>query len=215
MTRIAATTLALAAGRPGWSSPISFSSLSLAQGFSYQATRQDAFGIVPTLQIGSTVISSDILCKLPVTKDGTPAKVQAAGVLSSFSWAGGAGDQINLKFNVSTANKAKIAHLLATGANSLTVTFSFAVFTYDPVSRQYFTAITNSPTLTGKLQGLVAKQSGKFELSVANEQGKVVAMPPNWEIQLSVAAPTSAQTIQYQASHGVTATKPWGFSVGH
>ncbi len=145
-----------------------------------------------------------------MTPDGNPAQAQVVGVLSSFSWAGGAGDLLNLKFNVSTATKNKIVGILMDQFSVPTVSFSFAVFQYDPVSGQFFSALTNSAKFTESLQGTVAKQGTKLLLSVSNVPGTAVANPQNWEVQLSIASAATGQNIQFQSGPGNKLTKSWG-----
>ncbi|MCC5709543.1 hypothetical protein LH488_27955, partial [Klebsiella pneumoniae] len=109
-----AAVIALFAAAGADAAAISDTSLSLKQGFDFNRDAQESFGFLTPLTIGTpgsapaVVIKSDFTVKSPLTA----APMNVVGVLSSYTWAGGASDPMTFKANISTGNKQLIQKLL-------------------------------------------------------------------------------------------------------
>jgi hypothetical protein len=112
-------------------------------------TKLDGFG----LPVGG--IKADLQVSDPLTAgNGTPLVVPVAGVIEKFSWAGGAGDPLELDFYVSQENAFQIKALQQTTLKNTAVkVLDFLIADYDQETKAWFTALIPGQPLSGTILG--------------------------------------------------------------
>jgi hypothetical protein len=101
-------------------------------------------------------LKADLMVFNPMTtpKDGAPVSMPVVGVLEKFSWAGGAGDPLQLDFYVSQENAFQIKALQQITLKNTTVkAVNFAVVDYDQETKAWFTALALGQPLSGIITG--------------------------------------------------------------
>ena len=177
--------------------------LDVTQGFNFSAGSQTPVGYLTSLTLGTTTYTPDITVKVPTAPQTTKAVV---GVLSSAQWNGGKTDPIQLKAQISTANKQKVAVYVQSPTN-LSAQFTFVVYAYDPVSKAYYASLTG--TGTASLQAQVVKTGTAVEVALDTSPGSV-ASPQNWGLSIAFAPQLVSQTLTYKTSPSASVVKPWG-----
>ncbi len=160
--------------------------LDVAQGFTFDPTKQTAFGYIKSLSIGTNVFKPDLAGKDP-TNAG--AAMPAVAVLNSVSWPGGM-SPIILSGQVSVLNRQLLASLSLTSTPSRKVVVDFVVYAYDPVRKTYYKSCYPASTLAAVLAG----SAGKFNLSVASAPSPDIPKPINFALKIGMVAATN-QTI--------------------
>ena len=112
-------------------------------------TKLDGFGL-PSGGIKADLQVSDPLA----AGNGKPLVVPVAGVLEKFSWAGGAGDPLELDFYVSQENAFQIRALQQTTfTNTAVKVLDFLIADYDQEAKAWFTALIPGQPLSGIITG--------------------------------------------------------------
>lgn len=175
------------------------------QGFEFRQDVQDHVGIVTALKIGAKDLKADF-SEIISPEDGKK-KVKAVGVISGIDFAGGKADPIAVNFNVSTANKVELMTMLDAGLVDVSVTFTFEVWSYDPIKKAYYKAFHNNGE---KTEGLVAKSGSDFLLAVSGTPDGIVDNPLNYAASIVINPANKAQALQYANSSAAKASMPFG-----
>ena len=182
---------------------VSYTGLDVEQGFNFQRDDQPSVGFLTSLTLGGTVYTPDFTVTVPTNPPSTKTVV---GVLSSQTWNGGLADPIQLKAQISTANKQKVA-LYQHSASNLTAQFTFVIYSYDPAVQTWFVSLTG--TGTSSLQAQVVKVGTTVEVTLDTTPGSVLS-PQNWGVAIAFAPQLVHQTLTLKPSSGTTVTKSWG-----
>ena len=177
----------------------------LKQGFEFRQDVQDYVGIVTAIKIGQKELKADF-SEIISPEDGKK-KVKAVGVISGIDFSGGKSDPISINFNVSTANKVELLTMLDAGLTDVAVTFTFEVWGYDPIKKQYYKVFHNN---SEKTEGLVAKSGSDFLLAVSGEADGTVDSPLNFAASIVINPANKAQAFQYANSSAAKATMAFG-----
>jgi hypothetical protein len=190
---------------------IEFDSLSLEQGFNYQKDVQKPIGFITSLKIaGMTVpvLPADLSLK------DAAGPVKAVGVLESVTWAGGQGDAIQLKAAVSTKNKQTLEAALHQSMSNTAVEVQFALYNYDPIKKQWYTAFQSGANGTNAVvKGLIQKENKDLKLTIGKEPQAAVKSPQNWEMVLAIMPQSLAQPTTFCTGSGACVAKQWGVAV--
>ena len=182
---------------------VSNSGLDVAQGFNFKTTGQTGVGYLTSLTLGGVTYAPDLTVTVPTSPPTTKAVV---GVLSAETWNGGVADPIQLKAQISTANKQKVA-LYQHSASNLSAQFTFVIYSYDQVVKQYFVSLTGNGTTS--LQAQVVKVGTTVEVTLDTTPGTVVQSPQNWGVAIAF-APIGPQSLTYRVSSTQALAKAWG-----
>jgi hypothetical protein len=194
---------------------ITFDNLSPEQGFNFHKDQQDAFGFVTAWTIGGpsgTTFNPDFQVQYPPTPDDPGGQHAVVGVLTSFAWAGGDGDPMDMKFEVSTANKLVLQNLLHGTLTNTTETFSLVIFEYDAEAQTFYEALQ---PVDPPFHGIIEKADNKLALAVSTTPGPVPS-PVNYPASMSAVPDPNAGTqgVQFASSSDSNVVKPWGIDLG-
>lgn len=181
---------------------ISNPGLDVQQGFNFQTSGQTSVGFLTSLTLGGVAYTPDLTIKVPTNPQTTKAVV---GVLSTQTWNGGVADPIQLKAQISTANKQKVA-LYQHSPSNLAAQFTFAVYNYDQVTKMYYLGLTGNGTAS--LQAQVVKVGTAVEVTLDTTPGSVTS-PQNWGVAIAF-APVGPQSLTYRPSSSQSLVKSWG-----
>ena len=169
-------------------------------------TKLDGFG----LPAGG--IKTDLQVSDPLTAgNGKPLFVPVAGVLEKFSWAGGAGDPLELDFYVSQENAFQIKALQqATLKNTAVKVLDFLIADYDQEAKAWFTALIPGQPLSGTIAGKGNPQLNVDLTPVPVKDGIDVNV---YKISIAI-APSAHQvyTLKLASSSSRTVMKSWGLA---
>jgi len=167
-------------------------------------TKLDGFG----LPVGG--IKVDLQVSDPLTAgDGKPLVVPAAGVIEKFSWAGGAGDPLELDFYVSQENAFQIKALQQTTLKNTAVkVLDFLIADYDQESKAWFTELIPVQPLSGTISGKGIPQLNVDLTPVAVKDGIDVNV---YKVSIAI-TPQAHQvhTLKLASSSTRTVMKSWG-----
>ncbi len=91
------------------------------------------------------------------------------------------------------------------------MSFTFAVYAYDPIQKAYFQCLTG--TDAGELHGLLEKNGDHLNVSVADDASPEVQSPENYAFQIGVKPRASAQLVTVAPSFSEKVTRSWGLKV--
>ncbi len=178
----------------------------IAQGYNFHRDAQTPVGFITKLKLGPTAeIKADQVCQGPTS---TGSGLAVAVVLSAVHWSTGPADAISFTGRVSRANRQTILSILSRPLDSIEVVFQFIVYSYDPITKQYYTSFhCNGKDMTGVL----AKDGGNPPLSVASAASVDVPSPQNYSVSLGIKPkPGTAQALTIATSQTASVVKPWG-----
>jgi hypothetical protein len=167
-------------------------------------TKLDGFGL-PTGGIKTDLQVSD-----PLTAgNGEPLVVPVGGVIEKFSWAGGAGDPLELDFYASQGNAFQIKALQQTTLKNTAVkVLDFLIADYDQESKAWFTELIPVQPLGGTISGKGNPQLNVDLTPVPVKDGIDVNV---YKVSI-VIAPQAHQvyTLKLASSSTRTVVKSWG-----
>lgn len=179
----------------------------VAQGFNFEKNAEAMVGYIEYLTIDGSRLKADFSVVNPISED----EDKVVGVLSDISWGGGYGDPVYFSCQVSKANQAILARLANQALDNSGVEFSFAVYDYDPRSKEYFKAFHSN---SANLQGLVNKRGGDLDLNIESGPSGEVSSPKNFNFQLGVMPQDTVMDIYLGFSSKDKLVKQWGVQVG-
>lgn len=211
--------------------------LNLVQAFNFKKDVQTPFGFVTAMTVGGVMLTPEMMLTAPPiantnantnTKpnsgsDGTGPIESAAGqpcvgVLRNIKWDLGDTDPITFSGNLGVLGKQMIMGLLYATMIDSSVTLSWCVYEYDPLTRSYYLAFSDTKEGSvatsmggkGNPQALIKKDSENLLLSVKPDPSTDVQSPENYEFELTV-VPFPDPKLLYMASASTRKiTKFWG-----
>ncbi|QTA81200.1 Uncharacterized protein dnl_35310 [Desulfonema limicola] len=190
---------------------ISFS-CDVNQAFNFEMDKQVVVGHLDTLTIGTTALEIDLTVTDPLAPEGDSKTV--CGVLSGIFWTGGYSDPIQINAQVSIKNKSTIATMMhMKQMQNVDITFSYTVYTYDPVAKLYFQCFRGG--VDAELSGLIDKSGGQLNISISDYEASDVTSPKLFDFSISVLPEESVaeQAIHFAVGSTDNIVKPWGINV--
>lgn len=183
-------------------------SLDVYQGFNFKKDKQSPVGYITKLKLGDIeMVADQETIKDPEQPDKALAN-KVVGVLNHYLWETGTTDAIYLSAQVSTSNKQVLsAALMGTWAN-VAVEFQYVVYEYDPLQKKYFKSNFSDKVLLGILE----KNGGDLNLSVADDPSTEVQSPKNFTLQVGIKPKTQEQTVNLATGSGKNLVKQWGIT---
>jgi hypothetical protein len=177
---------------------------SMAQGFGFMPSRQDAVGYITYLKIGDTVAAADFNVADPLN---ITTRLKVCGVVSWLTWRQGANDPVVFAAQVSGANKDKLAALGKTDLTDIAIEFGFTLYDYDLKTRAYYKMMNPA---ADTLKGTLYKQDEYLLFLMSTDPSAVVSDPENYTFQIGVKGTGGGQKIMITESQGKAAEKGWG-----
>ena len=178
------------------------------QGYDFKKDVQTPIGYITSLKIGDTTLKADQTVKDPLSPETDLAVV---AVLSGATWDLGVTDPLHFTGQVSVYNKQQIKLLIIKDLSKVDVTFKVAVYEYDPVEKKYFKCLLG--TDDAELKGLLEKNNGELNLSVAEDASRDVPSPQNFSFRTGINPQPSAQVVTVATSFSDKVVKAWGMKV--
>jgi hypothetical protein len=144
---------------------------------------------------------------------GKPMVTEAvAGVLETFSWAGGAADPLQFDFYVSQQNAAQLKALQQTVLKNTAVkVLDFIVIDYDPQAKAWFTELAPAQPLTGAIAGQGNPQLNVDLTGTPAKDGIDIVV---YKVSIAVSPQgTQVYSLKVSSSSTKTAVKSWGVVV--
>ncbi|ATB33994.1 hypothetical protein [Melittangium boletus] len=181
-------------------------SLNVAQGFNFRKDKQSSVGFITELTVGKETLVADQKTVLDPLNPGT-ALDGVVGVLGHYMWELGTTDAIYLSAQISTENKQLLTAALLGEMTDMTVKFSYSVYEYDPVAKNYFLSNKGED-----LEGILEKNGDSLNLSVADDESTEVQSPKNFTLQMGIKPDTKEQTIVLATGAQKNVAKKWGIT---
>lgn len=203
--------------------------LDLVQGYNFKKDVQKPIGFITALTIGTTQFAPDQWISSPIS-DVSSSGSQEAGisevkngmlpvvaVLKKIKWDLGDTDPIEFEGTLSVTGKQMAMSLLYATMIDIQVSFSYVIYEFDPIHKQYFTAFSNSVSgaADGKsggrpLQGLVKKDGDNLALTVQPTPSTDVQSPENYDFTLQLVPWPLPSPLYLAAATSRRVTKWWG-----
>jgi hypothetical protein len=171
-------------------------------------TKLDGFG----LPAGALQADLQVSDPLTATADKPAVTVPVVGVLEKFSWAGGAGDPLQLDFSVSQENAMQIKAVQQTAhVNTAVTALDFIVIDYDLQAKAWFTELIPAQTLSGAVAG---KGNPQLNVDLTGTPAKDGIDIVVYKVSIAV-SPQAHQvySLKVSTSSTKTAVKSWGVVV--
>jgi len=200
-------------------------SLSIEQAFSFNRSRQESFGYITSLSIGSGVVQPDYVLDdpiggLPAAPSATQSRqarpgLKVVGVLSEVSWELGVEDPITFSARISAVSKNAIMGVQYSSLPSVDVAVSWVVYEYDQAAFQYYVAFGSSTGGSGGrgVRGQIVKSvyDRALELRVGFEPASEVYAPQNFELEFTMRPVTGTPQVLYLGTSRLGRIfKTWG-----
>jgi hypothetical protein len=179
------------------------------QGYNFKKDRQTPVGFITSLKIGDVTLKVDQTCKDPTAPETDLAVV---AVLSGAMWELGVTDALYFSGQISVANKQSVLALIYKDLTKVDVECDFDVYDYDPLEKKYFKCMM--PSDDAAVKGILEKNGGDLNVSVADDPSTDVQSPENYSFQIGIKPQPSAQQVTIATSFTEKVVKSWGLKVG-
>lgn len=169
-------------------------------------TKLDGFGLP------AGALTADLQVSDPLTATGGKpmVAVPVVGVLEKFSWAGGAGDPLQLDLYVSQENAVQIKAAQQTAhVNTAVTVLDFIVIDYDPVAKAWFTELIPAQPLSGAIA--VVKGNPELDVDLTGTPVKDGIDVLVYKVSIAVSPQAhKAYSLKLSNSSTRTVVKSWG-----
>jgi hypothetical protein len=183
--------------------------LSVARAFNVQDDPKGALGHVTSLRIG-TAAADKLATDITLTNPLGGSNVAVVGPLATIFWGGGAEDPIGFELNISTANKLQAEQIVQQPLGG-SVQFSFVVYGYDLVAKEFFVAFRGAADGSA-LTGVLSKMPDESHAITLGPVDPVQNPSIPWELSLVLNPQDSTLqhiTVAAASSSGAVSTV-WG-----
>jgi hypothetical protein len=178
------------------------------QGYDFKKDIQTPVGYITSLKIGDATLKADQTVKDPLAPETDLAVV---AVLSGAMWELGVTDALYYTGQLSVYNKQQTQLLTYKDLAKVEVLVKVAVYAYDPIEKKYFKCMLG--TDDAELKGILEKNGGDLNLTVADDSSPEVQSPENYAFQIGVKPQPSAQVVTVATSFSDKVVKAWGMKV--
>jgi len=183
-------------------------SLDIYQGYNYKKDKQTPVGFITAITIGDVTLTADQTCKDPTAPE---TDLTVVAVLSGALWELGVTDAHYFSGQLSVYNKQQVLMMTYKDMTKIDVSFTFAVYEYDPVQKAYFKCLLGTDDAT--LTGLLEKNGEDLNMTVADDPSREVQSPENYAFSIGIKPQPTAQTVTVATSFSNKVVKSWGLTV--
>jgi hypothetical protein len=177
------------------------------QGYNFRKDVTVPVGYITKLKIAETTFPADTKCKNPMTP-GTD--LAAVAVLSAVSWGVGVTDTVYFAGQISASNRQEVQMLAYLNLTNVQVEFTFCVYNYDPVAKEYYQTFHCDEAV---MKGLLEKNGDDLNISVGDDPSTQVQSPINYAFQVGIKPQPEQQELTLATAKEKKVQKNWGLTV--